>query len=146
MNRKEMLSKAGAIALGITLATSPTLADEINRRNFPDTTSGNLTEQPYISHPRLYMETGIGKTKTFENIVVNEGEYLIVGGVIVNGVDGGVYQGFGPGIYEKIVATDGFISVADKVFAKDEFDFRVKQAEEYNWAHGTIDRGPIPTE
>lgn len=107
-------------------------------------TSGQVTEQAYIPHPRFYQETGIEGTKTWKNVVVNDDEYLVVGGVVVNGVSDGVYQGYGPGTYAKITVTDGFLSIVDDDWGAQEFDFRVAQAITYKWAHAHINRGPIP--
>lgn len=107
-------------------------------------TSGLVTEQNYIPHPRFYQETGIEGTKTWKNVIVNDDEYLVVGGVVVNGVKDGAYQGYGPGTYAKITVTNGFLSIVDDDWGANEFDFRVDQAVTYGWAHAHIDRGPIP--
>lgn len=106
-------------------------------------TTGQVTEQPYVPHPRFYQETGIEGTKTFKNIVVNKDEYLIVGGLVVDGVGDGVYQGYGPGTYT-ITITNGFISIVDDDWGYMEFTFRVGEAVKYGWACSHIDLGPIP--
>ena len=106
-------------------------------------TTGKVTEQAYVPHPRFYEETGIEGTKTFKNLVVNDDEYLIVGGTSVNGTDDGVYRGYGPGTYT-IKVVNGFVSIVDDDWGNEEFDFRVAQAVEYGWAHAHINRGPIP--
>ncbi len=106
-------------------------------------TTGMVTEQNYVPHPRRYEETGIEGTKTWENLVVNDDEYLVVGGVIVNGIKDGVYQGYGPGTYT-VTVTNGFISVVDDDWGDEEFDFRVDQAIQYGWAHAHLSRGVIP--
>lgn len=107
-------------------------------------TSGLVTEQAYIPHPRRYEETGIENTKTWKNIVVNDDEYLVVGGTSVNGTNDGVYRGYGPGTYTTITVTNGFISIVDDDWGDEEFDFRVDQAVEYGWARAHINRGVIP--
>ncbi len=106
-------------------------------------TSGKVTEQSYVPHPRYYQETGTEGTKTFKNLVVNNDEYLIVGGTSVNGTNNGVYRGYGPGTYT-IKVSNGFVSIVDDDWGAQEFDFRVAQAIEYGWAHSHINRGPIP--
>lgn len=106
-------------------------------------TTGMVTEQNYVPHPRRYEETGIEGTKTWENLVVNDDEYLVVGGVTVNGINDGVYQGYGPGTYT-VTVTNGFISVVDDDWGDEEFDFRVDQAVQYGWAHAHLSRGVIP--
>ena len=131
-------STAAASATSAPAATSaPTVID-----SNADTT-GKVTEQNYVPHPRRYEETGIEGTKTWKNIVVNDDEYLVVGGLTVDGTNDGVYRGYGPGTYT-ITVTNGFISVVDDSWGDEEFDFRVGQAVEYGWAHAHVDRGPIP--
>lgn len=106
-------------------------------------TSGIVTEQAYVPHPRFYQETGIEGSKTWNNLVVNNDEYLVVGGVSVNGINDGVYRGYGPGKYT-VTVTNGFVAIVDDDWGNEEFDFRVGQAVQYEWAHAHIDRGPIP--
>lgn len=119
----------------ITLPTNPENFSTAN-------TTGAVTEQAYVPHPRLYEETGIEGTKTWR-LVVNKDEYLIVGGVSVNGQNDGVYLGYGPGKHT-IKVTNGFVSIVDDDWGSEEFNFRVNQAIKYGWAHAVVDRGPIP--
>lgn len=143
-DQNEKASQAKRIAQLEEIADAiPEPTEEASTETYADT-SGKVAEQPYVSHPRRYEETGTGKTKTWKNVVVNDDEYLVVGGVIVNGTKDGVYRGYDPGTYSKITVTDGFIAIVDDDWAGKEFDFRVDQAIKYNWAHAHIDRGPIP--
>ena len=130
---EEIAALKGTIQQNQTTDTALTNAD----------TTGKVTEQAYTWHPRFYEETGIGKTKTWRNLVVNRDEYLVVGGTVVNRVEDGVYQGYGPGVYT-VTVTDGLVAIVDDDWASLEFNFRVNQAIQFKWAHAHIDRGPIP--
>ena len=106
----------------------------------------DLPPQPYVSHPSLYLETGIEKTQTWQ-IELLPGTVAIVGGYEVDNESGGVYKALSGGLIETTV-TDGFVSVVDKKWAREEFCFRVGEAERYGWAHAHLhplpDWGPNP--
>ncbi len=94
-----------------------------------------------------YEDTGTTGTKTWTNLVINDDEYLIVGGLTgnINGVDyeNGFCIGIGPGTHN-LTITNGFRHIVPSKEAPDKFDFRVAQATTYGWACSHIDRGPIP--
>ena len=101
----------------------------------------NLPPQPYIPHPSLYLETGIRQTKVWQ-IELLPNTVAIIGGYEVDGLSGGVYKVLnGPGLIETTV-TDGFVSVVQAEWGKEEFCFRIKQAEQFGWAHAHL--FPLP--
>lgn len=97
--------------------------------------------QTQIGHPNFYVETGTNAAYkwTFE---VKDQEIGIVGGLVVDGKSGGVYRAYGPGKYT-VTVQNGFVLTTQKEWAQNEFMFRVGQAVQYNWAHATVDYGPL---
>jgi hypothetical protein len=109
----------------------------------------NLPPQPQIGHPSAYLETGVpcvnvdgsttctdvdAHTKTYK-IEILPDAVAIVGGVKVDGVDGGVYKAMaGPGTLQTTV-TDGFVAITKKDWGQGEWCFRIGQTVQYNWAH-----------
>ncbi len=117
------------------------------------TTTGNssLNETTSINNIVVnnipYEDTGTTGTKTWTDLVINDDQYLIVGGLTGN-IDGvsykdGFYIGIGPGTHN-LTITNGFRHIVSSEEAPSKFDFRVNQAIAYNWARAHIDRGPIP--
>lgn len=98
--------------------------------------------QPQIGHPSAYAETHISDTAVCLVMDIPEGFKGIVGGVKVGNQSDGVYQGYASGHIE-VVVTNGFGLITSDSWAKAEFDFRVAQATQYNWAHTHVDSGPI---
>ncbi len=97
--------------------------------------------QPQQRHPTQYLETGVGNTKSWSFNIAPD-EVLIAGGWAVDGTSSGVYKAW-PGSQSVTTSvTDGFALLIKKEWARDEFCFRVAQAVQYNWAHGTVT--PLP--
>lgn len=110
------------------------LEESVVREVEVEETTFGIDPQPQVAHPSFYAETGIKSTKTWE-LDVPEDSVLIAGGVVVNGVTGGVYRAW-PGDQEVIVAvTNGFVLVVEEPWAEAEFCFRLSQAEQFGWAH-----------
>ncbi|MEI8068085.1 MAG: hypothetical protein WCG91_04045 [Candidatus Shapirobacteria bacterium] len=101
---------------------------------------GNLP-QKQIGHPNWYTETGTNATYKW-TFRVKTGEIGIVGGLVVDGKNGGVYRAYSPGTYT-VRIQNGFALTTKKAWAKNEFNFRIGQAVKYKWARGTIDYGPL---
>lgn len=97
--------------------------------------------QVQIGHPNFYVETGTNATYkwTFQ---VKDGEIGIVGGVNVNGIGSGVYRAYPEGTYT-VQVQNGFVLTTQADWAYTEFWFRVGQAVQYGWAHGTVDTANI---
>lgn len=98
--------------------------------------------QTQIGHPSVYIETHVSGNPITYVFDIPQGYVGIVGGYNVDGTDKGVYKAFGPGHYE-IVVTDGFGLITNDNWAQAEFEFRIGQAVEYNWAHAHIVAGPL---
>lgn len=92
--------------------------------------------QPYIPHPSFYQETGIQKTRTW-SVPVDSDKVMIVGGYTVDGQGGGVYKAYTGGQTVNVTITDGFVSVVLAKWGNNEWCFRIAQAVQYGWAHGT---------
>lgn len=101
-----------------------------------------VASQPQIGHPSAYAETHVSDIPVCVVIDVPEGYKAIVGGVTVDKLTNGVYQGYGPGHIETIV-TNGFALITTDGWAKAEWDFRIQQTVTYGWAHAHVDSGPI---
>lgn len=97
--------------------------------------------QPQIGHPSLYVETGVGQTRTW-NQPVEADKTVIIGGFRVDGVSNGVYKALPGGQTVNTTVTDGFIAIVRSDWAQAEFCFRVGQARQFGWAAGTIQ--PLP--
>ncbi|MEK7528001.1 MAG: hypothetical protein AAB574_03215 [Patescibacteria group bacterium] len=98
--------------------------------------------QPQIGHPSAYGETHVSGTPVCIVVDVPSDYVGVVGGFAVDNVSDGVYTGFGPGHYEFVV-TDGFSLITTADWGKAEWDFRLAQADQYNWAHTHVNSGPI---
>jgi hypothetical protein len=98
--------------------------------------------QPQIGHPSAYAETHVSGTAVCVVLDVPQGYKAIVGGVTIDKLTDGVYQGYGPGHIETVV-TNGFALITTDAWAKAEWDFRIQQTITYGWAHTHIDSGPI---
>lgn len=132
-----------AVAPESTLAPATTLgpATQPPIVSDPALDHGN-NPQPYIPHPNFYVETGVSDKEYTWTVNVSDGEVMVVGGTSVNGLSGGTYQGFGPGKYT-VKVINGFVSVVKAEWGKNEWDFRIGQAVQYNWAHANENPGPI---
>lgn len=97
--------------------------------------------QPQIGHPSLYVETGVGQTRVW-NQAVEADKVAIVGGFRVDGVSGGVYKALPGNQTVNVAVTDGFIAIVRADWANAEFCFRLGQAKQFGWAHNTIQ--PLP--
>ncbi|GEM_PF-5179085 len=97
--------------------------------------------QPQVGHPSLYVETGVGQTRVW-NQPVDPDKVAIVGGFRVDGTSGGVYKAFPQGQTVNTTVTDGFIAIVRSDWAQAEFCFRVGQAKQFGWAANTIQ--PLP--
>lgn len=97
-------------------------------------------EEPQIqqAHPSLYVETGTSGTRQW-TLTASDDEVVIVGGWAVNGTDGGVYRAIAGPTEVEVTVTDGFAAVIVAEWAQNEFCFRVSQAEQFGWAHGTVE-------
>jgi len=101
-----------------------------------------VASQPQIGHPSSYAETHVSDVPVCVILDVPAGYKAIIGGVAINKLTGGVYQGYGPGHIEAIV-TNGFALITTDEWAKAEWDFRIQQTVTYGWAHAHVDYGPI---
>lgn len=93
-------------------------------------------------HPAIYQETRVSGTPVDFIIDVPEDYVTIVGGWEVDGTDNGVYVAHGPGHYEHTVV-DGFVLIIQRSWAQAEWDFRLSEANKYDWAHNTVNPGPL---
>ncbi len=100
------------------------------------------TDQMQNRHPAIYSQTQVSGVPVSYIIDVPDGYFAIVGGFKVDDVNNGVYQGLGPGHYTRTV-TDGFVEIVRATWAKAEWDFRIGEATQFNWAHNSVDAGPI---
>ena len=95
--------------------------------------------QPQIAHPSFYNETGVNTKTMCWEVELRDGFTLIIGGFVVDGVSGGVYKAIQGPANVNVRITDGFIAIVVKEVAEREFCFRLGQAVQYNWAHGTVE-------
>jgi len=98
--------------------------------------------QPQIGHPSAYGETHVSGTPVCVVIDVPSDYVGIVGGFSIDDKTNGVYQAFGPGHHEFVIS-DGFGLITTGTWAQAEWEFRLQQADTYNWAHTHIDNGPL---
>ncbi|HPT66223.1 MAG TPA: hypothetical protein PK257_02845 [Candidatus Woesebacteria bacterium] len=129
-------TQAAPTTVSITAATTTATLAVVD----PALEHGNLPQEQ-IGHPNWYTETGTNDEYkwTFE---VKTGEVGIVGGLVVDGKNGGVYRAYAPGIYT-VQIQNGFALTTKAEWAQNEFEFRLGQAIQYNWAYGTVDYGPL---
>lgn len=112
-----------------------------------------LNPQPQIGHPSMYFETGVpcNNTPTAPGLTCSDvdnhtrnwkfnlqtGSSAVIGGFNVDNVADGVYKTIESGSVN-VTVTDGFVSVVEGKWLCDEFNFRVGQAVQYNWAHSHV--------
>lgn len=102
------------------------------------TTLGVVDPQMQQVHAAaLYLPTGISGHNVW-NIQIPSNGVLIVGGTDVNGIHNGVYQAWAGGQTVTVDVTNGFALVTLDKWSNWEFCFRVSQAVQYGWAHGTV--------
>jgi len=95
-------------------------------------------QMPKTHAAAIYLPTGISGENTWA-IQVPENGTLIVGGVEVNGVDGGIYKAWEGGQVVTVTVTNGFALVTLPQWAEWEFNFRVNEAVKYCWAHKNVE-------
>lgn len=129
-----------ATATFVTTATESTTPITSNDNNIVvnGTILGVVDPQMQETHAAaLYLPTGISGHNVWEIKIPSNG-VLIVGGTDVNGISGGVYQAWAGGQTVSVDVTNGFALVTLDKWGQWEFCFRVSQAVQYGWAHGTV--------
>jgi hypothetical protein len=120
---------------GIAQTTSPTSVHiYVVNPDAPD--------QIQVRHPVVYHQTQVSGTPISYQVEVPANYVMIVGGFKVDAVKDGVYLAKGPGAYTFAV-TDGFVLLIRQMWSKDEWLFRLNQADQFGWAKQHIDAGPI---
>lgn len=104
--------------------------------------STNIQEtNPSVGNPISYSTTGTNGSKKIVLDIPN-GEIAIVGGYTINKETSGSYKAVGPGHYSFDI-TDGFWLITTSDLAHDEWNFRIQEAYDNNWALSHQDSGPI---
>lgn len=124
------------------IATSNNCGDKTLQTLYLTVVNPGVASQPQIGHPSAYAETHVSDVPVCVVIDVPEGYKAIIGGVAIDKLTGGVYQGYGPGHIEAVV-TNGFALITTDEWSKAEWDFRIQQTVTYGWAHAHVDSGPI---
>ncbi|MGI5827911.1 MAG: hypothetical protein ACOX6V_02705 [Patescibacteria group bacterium] len=96
------------------------------------TVATGLNPQPDITHPSLYLPTGVGGHQVW-TIEAPTGSVIIAGGVVVNGIEGHYRAWRSDGTPVVLNVTDGFALVTTSEWGEQEFCFRVGQAIEQGW-------------
>jgi len=138
----ETLAPTSTLAPTATLASPESITQPIvssdNNIIVNGTVLGVVDPQMEQVHAAaLYLPTGISGHNVWEIKIPSNG-VLIVGGTDVNGIGGGVYKAWAGGQTVSIDVTNGFALVTLDKWSNWEFCFRVSQAVQYGWAHGTV--------
>lgn len=145
-----------SVATATSASVAPTLAPVASTASTSTVSSDNNVvvngvvmgvvdpQMAQVHAAALYLPTGISGHNVW-TIKIPVNGVLIVGGVTVNGVSGGVYQAWSGGQTVTIDVTNGFALVTLDRWANWEFCFRVEQAVQYEWAHGTVEGLPAWT-
>ena len=108
----------------------------------PTPSTGSATETPVIAVSKEdYRETGRGKTELWD-FDLKAGEVLIIGGFTVDYETGGVFKAWKGPQKLRVTVVDGFAIVIPYERGESEFQFRINQARQNNWAITVVK--PLP--
>lgn len=99
-------------------------------------------DKEQIPHPGIYYQTNVSGNPIIFQMEIPEGYIGIIGGFTVNNETNGSYRAVGPGEYQFEV-TDGFVEIIRQEWAQNEWNFRLGQCQEYDWACDHISTGPL---
>lgn len=91
--------------------------------------------QPQQRNPSFYERTGKGANTRTWDVPARPGHILIVGGFCVDGTCNGVYKAVSADKARTVSVTDGFVLTIEDFWARDEWCFRLGQAQQFGWAH-----------